>query len=85
MKYLPAIDLWDNATQQAVLSGQIKLQSGQWVRCGSDKLSRFVCIWGGGLWVVHPENNNGRVNIGRGRFSEICKLALQSPTRSKSR
>jgi hypothetical protein len=40
-KYIKAIDIW--AYGEAVMSGQIKLQPGQWVRLGpdNDKLSRF--------------------------------------------
>jgi len=70
MKFLPAINLWDNATQQAVISGQIKLQVGQWVRCGSDKLSRFVCVSpGGSVWVVHPGGEKGTIT--RSHFTDM--------------
>lgn len=40
MKYIKAIDLWTYG--DAVRSGQLRLQSGQWVRLGPDgQLSRF--------------------------------------------
>ena len=40
MKYIKAIDLWTYG--DAVRSGQLKLQSGQWIRLGPDgQLSRF--------------------------------------------
>lgn len=40
MKYMKAIDIW--AYGEAVRSGQIKLQCGQWVRLGPDgTLSRY--------------------------------------------
>ena len=42
MKYLPTVNLWDATIIAALHRGQLKLQSGQWVRCGSDKLSRFA-------------------------------------------
>lgn len=72
MKFLPALNLWDHATQQAVISGQIKLQTGQWVRCGSDRLSRFVMVTDyGSLWVVHPEGETPSVT--QERFSDLVK------------
>ena len=40
MKYVKAIDVY--AYGQAIRDGQIKLQSGQWIRLGEDgQLSRF--------------------------------------------
>ena len=40
MKYVKAIDVY--AYGQAIRDGQIKLQSGQWIRLGPDgQLSRF--------------------------------------------
>ena len=44
MRYLKTLDLWDNNTQTAIIQGQIKLQVGQWVKCGSEHLSRFVKV-----------------------------------------
>lgn len=40
-KYVKAIDVW--AYGEAIMSGQIKLQPGQWIKLGDDneKLSRF--------------------------------------------
>ena len=61
MKFLPVVDLWNHAIQSAVVSGQLKLQVGQWVRCGSDSLSRFVRVTeSGSLYVVHP-TEGGRI------------------------
>lgn len=58
--YLPTLDLWNTATHNAVVSGQIKLQVGQWVRCGSPHLSRFVKVTeGGSIWAVHPRGAAG--------------------------
>jgi hypothetical protein len=60
MKYLPTIDLWNPAFQSAVRNGQLKLQVGQWVKCGSDKKSRFVCITPSGksIWASHWQGNS---------------------------
>lgn len=55
MRYLPTIDLWNPALAAAVRTGQLKLQPGQWVRCGSPKPSRFVKASRTSVWAVHPE------------------------------
>ena len=72
MKYLPAINLWDNATHQAVLSGQIKLQAGQWVRCGNGRLSRFVRTTGRSIWVAHWQ---GSADATEKRFKALLKAS----------
>jgi hypothetical protein len=54
MRFQKAIDLW-SPDGERVLSGQLKLQCGQWVRCGSDRLSRFVKSTGRSIWVAHPQ------------------------------
>lgn len=76
MRYLPTLDLWDNAIQTAVLHGQIKLQRGQWVRCGSAKLSRFVRNTGRSLWVAHPQ---GTPSETRQRFLDLTAAARRKP------
>ena len=53
-KFIKPIDLWAEGVQQQILGGKIKLQCGQWVKCGSGKYSRFVCVTGKTLNVVHP-------------------------------
>ncbi len=55
MKYLPTINLWNPALASAVRTGQLKLQVGQWVQCGSGNKSRFVCVTPSGksLWASH--------------------------------
>lgn len=74
--YVAAVDLWNEETQNDVISGKLKLRRGQWVKCGDAKLSRFVCVHGGGLWVVHPEGNpEGTRRITSKRFTEICEAA----------
>lgn len=45
MRYTKAVDLWDSTIRQALEQGNLKLQSGQWVRLGdSPNLSRFHSI-----------------------------------------
>lgn len=41
MRYLPTIDVHATGITEAILSGALRLQSGQWVRCGSGPRSRF--------------------------------------------
>jgi hypothetical protein len=63
MKYLPTLDVWNPAIHSAIISGQIKLQPGQWIRCGSDQLSRFVAVRKSGLiWAAHPDGKKGVSN-----------------------
>ena len=56
MKYLKTLNIWENSTVNAIVNGQIKLQVGQWLTCGTNntKKCRFVRISKGGLLhVVH--------------------------------
>jgi hypothetical protein len=69
MKYLPTLDLWNHSIQSAILNGQIKLQCGQWVKCGSGKPSRFVKSTGRSLWVAHPQGTPAKT---RERFLSLC-------------
>jgi len=76
MTYLPTIDLWNSATQKAILSGQIKLQCGQWVSCGGGKPSRFVKSTGRSLWVAHPQ---GTPKATFDRFMSLVSVAKKVP------
>jgi hypothetical protein len=69
MKYLPTLDLWNHSIQSAILAGQIKLQCGQWVKCGEGKPSRFVKSTGRSLWVAHPQGTPAKT---RERFLSLC-------------
>lgn len=62
MRYLPTVDLWNNAIHAAVCSGQIRLQPGQWVRCGQQRPSRFVRWTGRSMQAVHPQGARGVSN-----------------------
>lgn len=44
MRYLKALNLWDEGTHAALITGQLRLQVGQWVYCGSGRPSRFVGV-----------------------------------------
>ena len=72
MKYLPALDIWNPAIAQAVRSGQLKLQRGQWLRCGSDsEPHRFVALKGNSIWAAHT-NGNGSTSK---HFKQLCSIA----------
>ena len=58
MKYLPTINLWENGIQEAILCGQLKLQTGQWVKCGGSKPSRFVKAMKHSIWAAHPQGTS---------------------------
>jgi hypothetical protein len=64
MKYLLTIDLWNPAVNYAVRTGQLKLQTGQWVKCGNEKKSRFVCVKpkSGTIWASHWQGDSKSTN-----------------------
>ena len=76
MKFISPPDLWDQETSEAVFSGKLKLQRGQWVRCGSNRLSRFIKVTATSIWAVHPEGAKG---VTRQRFAQMCKVATNAP------
>ena len=67
MKYLPAIDLWAAGMTEALYSGALQLQRGQWVRCGQEKPSRFVRATRSSIWAVHPQPGQAR------QFALVCE------------
>jgi len=69
MKYLATIDLWASGIQEAIAEGRLKLQRGQWVKCGNSKPSRYVGLTRGkAIWAVHPSPDQ------ESRFKEICAM-----------
>jgi len=63
MKYLPTINLWEPGVGTAVATGHLRLQPGQWVRCGNSRPSRIVRDAGPGgrrtVWAIHPQVEQG--------------------------
>ena len=54
MKYLPVINVWANGLTTAVLNGQLKLQCGQWIKCGQDtQKSIYIGTNGRSIDAVH--------------------------------
>lgn len=72
MKYLPTIDLWQSGIQEAILCGQLRLQPGQWVSCGSTKPSRFVKSTTTSIWAAHPQ---GTPKESFQRFMSLLEVA----------
>ena len=52
MRYQTTVDLWDRNTAHMVRTGQLKLQAGQWVRCGQEQPSRFVKMEDSGVSLL---------------------------------
>jgi hypothetical protein len=75
MKFLPTINLWHCGTHDAITSGQIKLQVGQYVQCGAGIKSRFVSINNGIINAVHGGSNR-EVNYKLKQRASIRRLAI---------
>lgn len=68
-KFQSVVNLWDVDTDAAIKAGRIKLQRGQYVRCGDGgPLSRFVAYRDGVYNVVH----GGTGAEVRARFQARC-------------
>ncbi len=64
MKYITTLDVWDNSIKKAIETGQIRLQRGQWLRCGTKgKRCRYVGLTSGkSIWVTHWQGSPERTN-----------------------
>ena len=69
VKFIPIINVWEAGVQNSIMDGVLRLQVGQWVRCGDSSPSRFVKATRGSLWVVHGGESMSR------RFAEMCSHA----------
>ena len=76
MQFVKTIDLWADKgiNQDRILSGELKIQTGQWVQCGPGKKSRFIkATASGSLWIIHAEGHpHENPKITRERFSSCC-------------
>ena len=70
MQYLKTIDLWGKGVQRAIQSGQIKLQVGQWVKCGDGEKSRYLGHTKHTFDCVHWQGSAKRTN-------ELFKARIQ--------
>jgi hypothetical protein len=70
MKYLPTLIL-TNGILVALYTGQLRLQTGQWVRCyPGDRPSRFVRVTSRGrtIQAVHPNGPGATGHVSNERF-----------------
>jgi hypothetical protein len=78
MKFLPTIDL-SPAVYAALRNGQLRLQTGQWVRIPGDppghqsKPSRFVRASRVHLDIVHPDGPFASGRVSNERFQARAK------------
>jgi len=73
MKFQKTIDLWADGVIDALENGNLRLQKGQWIRCGQSAKSRFVQVKPRSktIHAVHPK---GEAGVSIKRFSEACKF-----------
>lgn len=64
MKFIKTLNVWEASIQDAIKSGQIKLQVGQWLTCGlsNDKKCRYVSHTSKTLNVVHWQGSSEATN-----------------------
>ena len=63
MRFRKTLNLWQPGALEDLRSGRLRLQVGQWVRCGPQRPSRFVAVKRTGVvWAVHPEGDRGVTN-----------------------
>ena len=72
MRYIKTVDMWDGEASQLVRAGELKLQRGQWIRCGTDNLSRFVRMLPCG--TIHAAHWSGSGAARQERFVTLCKI-----------
>lgn len=83
MKFLPTVTL-DSATFEALRSGQLKLQRGQWVKITphdpQSKPSRFISVQPGYINIVHPTGPMARGTFPVDVFKRRCGLLRKLET-----
>ena len=67
MRYLPTIDLWQSGITTALHTGALRLQRGQWIRCGQERPSRFVRANEASIWAIHPQPGQAE------KFLAVCE------------
>jgi len=82
MKFVPTVNMWDPAISVLVRDGRLKLQVGQWIRCGNEKRSRIVTITRRGtVWAIHPYEKKGAQYK---QWLEIVRALREQPKAWKS-
>jgi hypothetical protein len=77
MKYLKTLNIWDQSIASAIMSNQIKLQRGQWLLCGSGKLSRYVSHTKHSINAIHWQGSSKATNKKFKIASKLVKLQEQ--------
>jgi len=82
MKYMTTLNVWDPSIKSAIETGQIKLQRGQWLRCGNSKhRCRYVGLLGGrSIWVTHWMGSSKGTNL---KFLDAVKAYTGSSRHEK--
>lgn len=73
MKFQKSVNVWADGVTTAISSGTLKLQRGQWVRCGENAThpARFVGVTAGGsIWIAHWQGNSADTVK---RFNAMCE------------
>lgn len=70
MRFLKTLQLWDTGLIEAIKSGQLKLQVGQWVQCGQGEKSRYISHTKHTINLVHFQGDSSKTN-------ELFKLKLK--------
>ena len=78
MKYQPAINVYEGDTLTQLISGELVLPVGQWIRCGQGPCSRWCGVTSTGTLVAaHPA---GREGVTIKRFKQL--IAYWRPRRA---
>ncbi len=66
MKYMTTLNVWDQSIKKAIETGQLKLQRGQWLRCGTNgKRCRYIgLLKDKSIWVTHWQGSSEKTNAG---------------------
>ena len=81
MKYVKKMNIWDQDVQAGILAGQIKLQRGQWLMCGTvGRPCRYVGNNGRTIDVVHWQGSTSATND---LFKRRIDIANKYKTRKK--
>lgn len=63
MKFRKAINIYEGDRLQRLEDGRLKLQVGQWIRCGQGPCSRWCGVTNSGTLVAaHPQGKEGVTN-----------------------
>lgn len=77
MKFKPTIDLWTPGVIDSLHNGSLRLQPGQWVRCGNSRSSRFAGCTLRTIVASHPQRG-GTVPLDYFRAHRAYALSIGS-------